>query len=153
MPKIDDVDERLRKIEHTFSFLKGIIAVSSVVILAYFSVNSYYLIPKKIDKIANKELGEETRATIKKALSEANSFLDHPAHEIWPSGSYAILKNGKCPKNFRSVSGFAKALKIYARKQSYLKEAKFGDSRIEWTGPESNGANVDFHLSVCVKDS
>ncbi|CAB4013488.1 Hypothetical predicted protein [Paramuricea clavata] len=48
----------------------------------------------------------------------------------WPSGSYCILANGKCPSGFSRSHGYMKAIKMYTTNSAYMKQVYFGDSKI-----------------------
>ena len=52
----------------------------------------------------------------------------------WSPGSYCFLANGSCPKGFTRHDGHLRAISMYAASTSYLKEEKFGDSKISCHG-------------------
>ena len=150
MPDNNDLDKRLRKLELSMAFTRGAMAIGVVVLLAYFGVTTFYQIPSKISHEIDERLGEDVKETLDRAVDKANRFLKHEAHNIWPDGNYAILKDGPCPKGFNEVSGHARAFTVYAKSETYLKEAKFGDSKIAWHNKRVKHAEL--FLSVCVKD-
>lgn len=147
----NDLERRIREIENNQSFLRGALYVTCFAILAYFGYSSFIQIPNIVDKEMDAYFGEKTRTTIDEAKKRADDFLNHGANKVWPDGSYVILKNGPCPIGFRTVEVHAKAFKVFAREDQYIKEGFFGDSFIR---PHDAPPKAEAEISIqsCVKD-
>jgi len=69
----------------------------------------------------------------------------------WPSGSYCILQNGRCPNGFRTISGYI-YLKLPSR--SKVKNVKFGNSKIWAWGDETSAwykGTAGLFIETCCK--
>ncbi|XP_028395015.1 uncharacterized protein LOC114519141 [Dendronephthya gigantea] len=71
----------------------------------------------------------------------------------WPSGSYCILASGACPVGFSRRSGHMRAISIYAGSSDYIKQATFGDSKIQCHGRCGQYGNWigELYINACCK--
>lgn len=71
----------------------------------------------------------------------------------WPSGSYCILANGTCPRNFKTINGHMRAISMYSPNATYLKEAQFGSSKIQCHGRCGKYGHWigDLYIRACCK--
>ena len=151
-----ELEERVRNLESTLSFLKGALVVGVASVVIFMGVTSFMQIPNQITEQIDEKIGEDTRTTIDNALSKADYYLKHDAHNIWPEGHYCILKSGSCPKGFTASKGVLNALYMYKGDSDYLLESTFGESWIKHHGakdrkPASNDWHGELVISTCCK--
>ncbi|CAB3979062.1 Hypothetical predicted protein, partial [Paramuricea clavata] len=92
-------------------------------------------------------------AKLEKDLNSLQTTVSAHVSDQWPSGSYCILASGNCPAGFSLCSGYMKAISLYAGSAYYMKQATFGDSKIQchgrcgqyghWTG--------ELYINACCK--
>ena len=70
-------------------------------------------------------------STMQKQIKDLAGILKTIQTNPWPSGSYCILQSGPCPPGFISKSGFMRAIYMFAANGAYMKETRFGDSKIQ----------------------
>ena len=69
--------------------------------------------------------------TMQKQIKNLTEIIKTIQTNSWPSGSYCILQSGPCPPGFVSKSAYIRAIDMFAGNVNYLKEVKFGDSKIQ----------------------
>ncbi|XP_033106408.1 uncharacterized protein LOC117108494 [Anneissia japonica] len=116
-------------------------------ILAYFLANpSEAQIPQCLPALASYLEGQAS------LLESVKSDLQQSIGK-WPLGHYCILANGPCPSGFSRSAGHMRAIKQYTATTTYIKEATFGDSKIqchESCGKHRNWVG-DLHITACCK--
>lgn len=81
---------------------------------------------KLMEKI--EKLQEEVK-TLRVSLNYAHAESASNREE-WPNGSYCILANGRCPKDFKRHHGHLKSLYLYSSSSQFVNDSKFGSSSI-----------------------
>lgn len=69
--------------------------------------------------------------TMQKQIKEFARIIKTIQTNPWSSGSYCILHSGPCPPGFISKSGYMRAIYMFGANGFYMKETKFGDSKIQ----------------------
>ncbi len=151
-----ELEERVRNLEITLSFLKGAFVVGIAAVVIFMGVTSFMQIPNQITKQIDDKIGEDTRTKIEAALSKADTFLKNEAHNIWPEGHYCILKSGSCPSGFTASRGALNALWMVRSDGGYLVESNFGESWIKHHGskdqkPDSPDWHGELVIATCCK--
>ena len=152
MAEVSDIEKRLRDVESLLSWAKGALAVGALVILALFGIMNFVQIPSQAKKLVDDKLKDKTINTIEAARRKADEFLKHKTHDIWPDRTYAILKNGPCPKGFEPKWGKAHTFSVHQRKVKYLEETTLGNSLFRWHEKDERPL-ADLELHVCLKNN
>ncbi len=152
-----ELEDRVRKVENTLSFMRGALIVGLAAIVIFMGVTSYMQIPDQVSKEIEKKIGADAQEKIQSALNKANEFLTSDAHNIWPEGHYCIISNGKCPKGFTKTEGYMRAISLYPKKDLnfYIKEStpRLGDLFIKCHGKCRQYGNWtgELYVSTCCK--
>ena len=96
---------------------------------------------------------EDLREEVATEMSRINEVEEEARRGKWPDGAFCFLANGACPAGFETMSGYMKAVSLYAGSAGYIKPATFGSSKIKchgncgqyghWTG--------ELYLVTCCK--
>ena len=113
----------------------------------------------KIFTILSLQRYEDTSNLLMEALQSQTNYLkqlerkvnDLEAHPRWPTGSYCILKKGKCPIGFTHVENGVHALKMWSCTGGFSGKGNVGDSIIGKHKNCQNGNYGDVVIHACCK--